>query len=384
MSQDFDLLIKGGRVIDAALNTDAVMDVGIYNSKIVAVERALPAENAKRVVNADGCIVTAGLIDYHTHFYDDATDLGLCADMSFPAASVTAAVDAGSAGVSNIAGLYKTIHTIKSIHAKAFLNVISTGMATASFSECPDPACYDEQRIYAAFEKYSDILIGLKVRIQKEKLQGFGIETLEKTIRIAECLSCPVCVHCTNPVIDCGEIADMLRPGDIFCHMYHGDGNTILNQNFSVKKQVLHARERGVLFDASNGRKNWSFKTAIPAIREGFFPDIISTDWSAQTAFINPVKMLPFIISKYVCLGMDLAFVIKACTQIPAELMDMKSKIGILSHGAYADISVLKPVEQNVTFYDTDYEKLAGNILFMPQMTIKGGRIVFAAMDFEN
>ena len=175
----------------------------------------------------------------------------------------------------------------------------------------------------------------------------------------------------------------MLRPGDVFCHMYYGDGDTILDEKGRVKPEIWKARERGVVFDACNGRNNFAFKTAVPAVREGFIPDIISTDISPITFYKQPAVSLPYLLSKYMGMGLSLEQVIDCATINPARLLGMEEELGSLNPGTEADIAVFKVKECQVTFGDYLGDVLKGDRILVPQMTIKGGEIVYCQMDFN-
>ena len=186
-----------------------------------------------------------------------------------------------------------------------------------------------------------------------------------------------------NPVIPPEEASAMLRPGDVFCHMYYGDGDTILDEKGRVKPEIWKARERGVVFDACNGRNNFAFKTAVPAVREGFIPDIISTDISPITFYKQPAVSLPYLLSKYMGMGLSLEQVIDCATINPARLLGMEEELGSLNPGTEADIAVFKVKECQVTFGDYLGDVLKGDRILVPQMTIKGGEIVYCQTDFN-
>src|SRR5262249_39546621 len=161
---------------------------------------------------------------------------------------------------------------------------------------------------------------------------------------LAEQLKCGVTVHTTNPPICPAEIAALLRPGDVYCHVYQGKGETIVGPNGKVAQGVVAARQRGVRFDTANGRFNFSFRVARAAIADGFLPDIISSDLTNKTLFGDFVFSLPFVMMKFLAMGMTLDGVVGASTAVPARQIGMQGKIGTLAPGAFADVAIFHRV----------------------------------------
>jgi predicted amidohydrolase len=220
-------------------------------------------------------------------------------------------------------------------------------------------------------------LIGLKLRQSRDVVGELGLDPLKAAIEIAEDISCPIAVHTTDPPSATDDLVELLRPGDVFVHAYHGVGNTILGANRQVLPAVRKARERGVLFDAANGRNHFSFDTAFAALADGFVPDIISTDLTTLTWNKPPAHSLPFIISKYLNMGVALPAALAACTSVPARLLGMTGVIGTLAPGAVADIAILRLEERDTEFLDSRGQKHMGNQLLIPQATVRAGHIVY-------
>ena len=166
-----------------------------------------------------------------------------------------------------------------------------------------NPKYYDEPRIAELFHRHRGQCLGLKIRLSKDIVGDLGGKPLERTLQIAERLKCPVVVHTTNPPIPPEQIAGMLRPGDVYCHVYQGTGDTIIGSDGKVRSQLFNAQRAGVLFDTANGRKNFSFQVAQAALAGGFPPDIISSDVTRKTLFSDFVFSLPFIMMKFLNLG---------------------------------------------------------------------------------
>jgi predicted amidohydrolase len=167
----------------------------------------------------------------------------------------------------------------------------------------------------------------------------------------------------------------------VFCHVFHGVGSTIIGEDHKVLPEIQEARHRGVQFDAANGRAHFAYRTARAALAEGFLPDVISTDLSTLTVFREPVIGLPFVMSKYLNMGLDLIHVVKACTSAPACLLGMEDQVGTLSNGVCADVTVLRLKQKQMVFADAAGEMMVGSQVLVPQLTICDGNILFRQMD---
>jgi len=375
-----DMRIRGGRILDPFQGLDQIADVLVHHGKITAPPVVSEPIQADQDIDAAGCIVTPGLIDFHNHIFGCGSDLCVHADAALLPSGVTAAVDAGSAGTANYE-LFLASMLLQKIRFKSFLNVCPTGLGTVQFHEELKPDAWDKRKMLEILEKHKDYLIGLKVRNSRALVGAQGLGPLKKTVELASEFGCPVCVHTTDGPTPVEDLLDCLRPGDIFCHVFHGTGETIL-KNGKVRKSVKEARQRGIIFDSANGASHFAFATAEAALAEGFFPDIISTDLSVKSLFKPPVYSLPFTLAKYLALGCNLADVIAAVTSVPARLMGMKGLIGTLAPGALADVAVFKLIDQKVTFIDTLKQVRQGNKMLLPCMTVLNGQILFRQLNF--
>jgi len=371
--------ICNGHVIDPFQMKDAVETIEIEGRKISVCD---PAGKPKfPEIDATGCYVVPGLIDFHTHVYASGCGFGVHPDL-FLATGVTTTVDGGTSGCSNFEAFYKS--TVIPSHLRIFadLNISSQGQFQLGFPENYTPEYFNESRIAELFEKYKGILVGLKMRFSKETIRNLGIKPFLKMMEIAGRLDLPVVVHTTNPPVPASQIVEHLRPGDIYCHCYQGEGETLVDKNGHVYPEFWEARERGVLFDACNGTFNFNFKVAGAAMKEGFYPDIISSDVSLHS-FGMPYycKNLPFVMSKYLDLGMSMYEVVKAATATPAKQIGMEGRLGTLCSGAIADVTVLRMARRPIVYGDRK-EEMRGTVTLIPQMTIKNGEIVFCTNDF--
>lgn len=382
-----DFIIRGGRVVDPYTAVDEIRDVVIQNAKIVDPQGE--AVECGCVIDASGCIVAPGLVDFHTHIFYEGSGSCIRPDLMI-AQGTTTAVDAGSAGTVTYEAFYKTVVAQSAVRIKSFLTTYSGGQLDFKLCEDFNPQLVNLQRMERVIDKYRDNILGLKIRLSKGVVpDDKGLDYLKRVVELAEELnrkletSLRVCVHTTNAPVTAGELAACLRPGDIFCHCYQGMGNTIVMEDGSISEQILEARKRGVIFDAANGRGNFGVETAKRALAAGFLPDIISSDLTIDKFNIPPyAKNLLTVMAKYLTMGMDFVDVLRAVTATPAQIMGMEGKIGTLKPGADADIVILKQKEKVFVQKDFKDDKLVSNILFVPQLTMCAGEINFCQTDF--
>jgi dihydroorotase len=377
-----DLLIQNGTIVDPARGLQQAEDVGIKNGRIVELAHSAPT--AGRVIDAQDCLIFPGLIDFHAHVFSPGTEFGVHADSALLPQGVTSVVDAGSAGLGNYESFVKTVAAFSQVRVFSLVNVSVTGQMTLRYDENVDPRYYDGEALKSLFAKYPGQLIGLKIRQGKDIVGELGLKPLQAALKIAEEIGCPVVVHVSDPPCTLDAIAALLRTGDVFCHVFHGRGPTIIARDGRVSPEIKAARKRGVVFDAANGKLNFSLAVARAAIADGFLPDVISTDLTTLTLYWDYAFGLPYLMSKYLALGVDLMDVAAACTATPAVLLGMKGVLGTLAPGALADVAILKPKRQPTRFFDHLGEQCRGETLLVPQMTVLGGQIVFRQIDFNH
>lgn len=374
-----DMLIKNGHVIDPARDINAVDDVAICGNRIVPVDENV-GKKAKDTVDASGCYVFPGLIDFHTHIFWGGAENGVL-PLLMSSSGVTATVDAGSSGCLNYCAFRKSVEGM--VRVKNYLSCCSVGLAGTNYHENFNPNFFDFDRIAMLKSEYPEDILGLKIRIPRQLV--IDLHPLEKALELAEKVgNMSVCVHVTNAPASMEDVAKLLRKGDIFCHVYHGTGDTILDTSDRVLPEIHEARKRGVVFDMSNGQTNFSNAVCIKALKDGFLPDVIATDMGINRFHRGlRARSLPFVMSKLLNFGMSLTEIVRCVTQTPAALMRMQEKIGTLAPGAFADICIMKKVARQVTFDDVFGDVRQGNKLLVPQMTFLNGNIVFAQGDFD-
>ena len=384
-----DYIIRGGLVMDPATGTKEVKDIVVRNMRIIDTKGEAAECKADQIIDASGKIVVPGLIDFHTHLFHEGSSICIYPDMMI-AQGTTSAVDAGSAGTSTYEAFRKSVIEQSLLRVKGFLTVYGGGQLDPKLCEDFNPALYNVDKMERVIEANRDTILGLKIRLSKGVVPTeTGADYLKAAVALADDLnerlgtSLRVCVHTTNSPVTASELADCLRPGDIFCHCYQGAGNTICREDGTMEPGVLAARERGVIFDAANGKGNFGIKAARRALAAGFEPDIISTDLTVDKFNIPPyAKNLPLVMSKYLALGMDLMTVLEKVTANPAKLMGMEGQIGTLAPGAFADIAIFDLKDRDYIQKDFCDDEISCSKILVPQLTMIAGEIQYCQSDF--
>jgi dihydroorotase len=384
--KSYNIVIKGGHVIDPKNNINTLMDIAIKDGKVAMIAKNIDASEAIQVVNAKGMYVTPGLIDIHVHFFwghDGESYMNAPASLpadgfTFPA-GVTTVVDAGSPGWKTFE-LYKKQTIDKSqTRVLAFLNIVGQGMAGGKYEN--DINEMDSQKAAEMAKKYPKEIVGFK-------LAHFNGRTWVPTDRLMEAgksANLPVIVDFggASPFLPLDSLFNVkFRPGDIYTHAFGGNGSTSPNGRESivdvttnkVKPFVIKAQNRGVIFDVGFGGSSFLFNQGTPAIKSGFYPNSISTDLHTGS-MNNAMKSMPNIMSLFMAMGMDLQSVIKASTWNPAQQI-RRPELGHLTVGAEADVAIFTLREGTFGFYARD-GKIAGKNRLETEMTIRGGSIVY-------
>jgi dihydroorotase len=378
-----DIRITGGTIVDPARGINGPGEVLVHGPSIVEAEPGSPV-HADMTIDARGCLVLPGLIDFHAHLYGGGTESGVHADTALLPMGVTTAVDAGSCGSANYESFLRTVVPASRARLFSFVNIAPDGLIVTRLEEELHPKYYDEPRLAELFHRHRGQCLGLKIRLSKTLVGDLGALPLVRTLEVAERIGCAVAVHTTNPPIAPEDIAGLLRPGDVYCHVYHGTGDTIVGADGKVGAGLRSARRAGVVFDTANGRRNFSFKVARAALADGFLPDIISSDLTRNTLFADFVFSLPFVMMKFLGMGMTLDQVVAACTSAPARQIGMEGALGTLAPGAFADVAIFRRMTKQPTVVKDDFgDALTVDDWLLPQMTILDGRIVYRQIDFQ-
>ena len=377
----YQLIIKNGIVLDPAQGLNRQIDIAVEGGRIAGLGDFSGAQ-ATQVIDASGCTVVPGLIDHHCHIYPLAA-IGLPAESVCFRSGVTTAVDAGSRGCDNFTEVVPFMRKSK-LRVLAYLHVCSTGLASLpKATEDVDPAHFNEEKIREVLAEYPDLLLGLKLRTSRGIVKEFGYKSLEASVKLAEKLDTHVMVHCTDPPGTIPELLARLHPGDIMTHVYMNKGPKLLDAEGKVCREAYEARERGILFEAADAREHFSFEVSEPAIREGFYPDILASDLTKFSMNLRPTAFsMANQVAKYTQLGIPFEKVIELCTAAPARKMGLLDEIGTLKEGASADIAVFRREESTIPFGDRPYGNPDGrehpcSWRLRTLLTVRAGEMVY-------
>jgi len=370
----FDLVLKGGRILDPAAGLDRVADIAFRNGKVAAIGDNLGPSEARRDVS--GSIVAPGLIDLHTHVYWGGTSLGVDADDYCRLSGVTTSVDTGSAGPGNFAGFRKHVIERAETRILVYLHISFAGIYAFSqrvmVGEGEDVRLMAPQECVEVANANRDVVVGVKVRIGRHAGGAAGTAPLEIALQAADELGLPVMCHIDFPPPNYGDVVAMLRPGDVLTHAFRPFPNAPLSAQGKVLPQVVAARERGVVFDIGHGMGSFAFKTARAMLANGFQPDTISSDVHALSingpAFDQTTTM-----SKFLCLGMSLNDVIAASTVNAARAI-RRTELGSLAPGAVGDATILSVENGQFDYVDVVGEHLTGEKRVVSRGVVLGGR----------
>jgi dihydroorotase len=373
----YDLVLKGGHVIDPKNGIDAVRDVAIKDHKIAAVAEHIEAGPGAKVVDVTGLYVTPGLVDIHVHVYAGtgerhsyAGDHGLYPDGFTLRSGVTTAVDAGSSGWKNFPDFKDRVIDRSITRILAFINIVGAGMRPKYEQDLNE---MDAQAAAAQALKYPQVIVGIKTA----HYDGPEWTPVERAVQAGTIANIPVMVdfgtfRSERPYEEL--VSSKLRPGDISTHMYLDDV-PMLDAQGNVRPYLFAARKRGVIFDVGHGGGSFIFRQAAPAIRQGFVPDSISTDLHNDSMNAGMKDMLN-VMSKLLNLGISLDDVIRMSTSNPAHEIK-HDELGNLSVGSDADVAVLNLEKGHFGFVDTNGARMAGDEKLICELTVRDGRVVW-------
>ena len=362
----YDLIVKGGRVIDPSVGLDAIRDVAVVAGKIAAVEADIRGDAAD-TIDARGKIVAPGLIDIHTHAARVAEGARICLQDG-----VTGWVDCGSAGADNIDQIAATARAAPQI-GRVLLNISRTGNA-------PDGELMDINRANVglargAIARHRDVVIGLKARLTHDIAGSNDLEGLRRAQQAAAPFGLPVMIHMGQSVSPMRAILPLLKRGDIITHMYAPAPNGILDDDGRLFPEVAAARRRGIIFDLGNGGNgHLRWDVVEGAAKQGFWPDTLSTDWTANSRDNLSVINFPNVMSKFIMLGMPLSQVIACATVNAAHVFPTFDDRGTLNIGAPADVAIVELREGTFEFLDNYKGIRTGHQRLFPVATVLNGK----------
>ena len=375
----YDLLLRGGHVIDARNHIDAVMDVAIKDGHIAKVAAGLKPADAIKTIDVRGLYVTPGLIDLHVHVYNGTGERGSYAgDLSVPPDGftfrngVTTVIDAGCSGWRNFEDFKDRIIDRSKTRVLAMLNIVGHGMRGGHFEQ--DMSDMDGAATAAMAARYPSVIVGIKTA----HFNGPEWTPVEQAVIAGTKANIPVMVDFgtdrpSRPLYDL--LTQKLRPGDIYTHMYSGLRQEQDPQSLGPSKAFIEGRGRGIYFDTGTGGGSFKYSLAVPMIRQGFKPDSISTDLHVDS-MNGATKDILNVASKLMVLGLSLQEVVADMTAHPAHQIK-HDELGNLSVGAIADIAVLSIQKGRFGFTDMVGGKVNGRQKLVAELTIKDGRIVY-------
>jgi dihydroorotase len=375
-SDKFDLVIKGGEVLDPSQKLRAKRDVGIRNAVIAALEPEIPDARAKQTLDAKGKLVLPGLVDMHAHVYPQVSALGLPADELVPYTATTTYVSAGDAGANTFSALKHYIAAQARSRIYAFVHISSIGLSGFPVGEMLNIDYADVDLAAKTLAENPEIVLGIKVRETLEVVGANGIEPLKRAVQACErsgVRGARVMCHIGNAPGELSALLDTLRPGDILTHAYSSTGNNTV-QNGKLIAAALAAKKRGVIIDVGHGGASFDYTVAEPAIQQGLVPDTIGSDIHAVSGNTPGMPYLPWVMSKFLNMGFSLEQVVTMATSAPAKVIGRLDKLGTLAVGAPGDVSILELVEGPVEFVDTRKNTRKGDKVLKPVATVRAGR----------
>lgn len=369
-----DLIIRDGTVVDPSQALHRRADVAIDAGRITAIDGHLTG-SGRRELDAGGQIVTPGLVDLHVHLYQHVSHYGIDPDAACLATGVTTAVDAGSAGRSTWPGLRHFVLARARMHAYALLHVSAMGMLTDAVGESADLRWLDPAATAIVAAANSDYVLGIKVRLDRNRIGESGVEPLQRAVAAADALGKPLMAHVGNTPAPLSEIAGKMRPGDIITHCFHGWAHGVLDANGRIIPSLRQAANRGVIFDVGHGAGSFSFPVAEAALDQGFVPQIISTDLHVYSVN-GPVYDLPTTMTKFLVMGLSLDEVVSRVTVAPATAMGLADAAGSLAPGRPADVTLLQEVEGPFRLDDCFGNCRTAPRALVPRAVVLGGQVL--------
>jgi dihydroorotase len=377
---EYDLLLKGGHVIDARNQMSAVRDVAIKDGTIAAVGQNLPATRALKTIDASGLYVTPGLVDIHVHVYPGEKksdyaggDWSVFPDGFTLRSCVTTVADAGSSGWRTFEDFKSRIIDQSKTRVTAFLNIVGAGMGSGPIEQ--NLADMEVEPTAAMAQKYKGVIVGIK----SAHFAGPEWTPYEKAEAVGRLANIPVMVDFGNNVRQGRTLLELFtryfRPGDIYTHMYGGRRGEQDPKTNGPSEAMIEGRKRGVIFDVGHGGTSFRWATAVPLMKAGFIPDSISTDLHAQSMNAGMKDQLN-VMGKFLAMGMSLDEVIRRSTWNPAKEIQLE-QLGNLSVGSPADVAVLRVEQGKFGFVDPSGGRIDASQRLVCEMTVRDGKMVY-------
>jgi len=373
----YDLIIKGGTVVDPSQNIHGLNDVAVQDGKIARVAPDIPGDEAKRVVEVKGKVVIPGLIDLHTHIYAGVNANGVDPDIGGVRAGVTTMVDAGSAGCDTFGGFPQHIIPNTSTEVICFLHICRTGLATT-----PDifsPSSIDLDKTVQVISENRDIIAGVKARMVSPALEIMGMEMPRLAKKAAKEAGVRLMVHIgdTEKRYDPNVIRELLpimEEGDIVTHYFTANPGGVLDSDGKLVPEAKEAHDRGVWLDTAHGRMNFSFDVGQRVLDQGVSPHCISTDLTVPGRE-RTVHSMTEMMTRFLAMGFTFDQVVTMSTENPAKAVGVEGRLGTLHAGKQADMSVLDVQDGSWVLYDVVGGSLKSDKAVVPVLSVKKGEV---------
>jgi dihydroorotase len=374
----YDLIIKGGRVIDPSQNLDDTMDIAITGDKISSVAKGISTQQGKQVIDAGDNIVTPGIIDLHCHVAGSILTMSIDPDIAGVYQGVTTVVDGGSTGEAIFGGFPRYVIPSSLTRVFCFLHLSSQGL-----SVMPELRDWDEVNVDAAastIESHRELIKGVKLRLVGNTVARDGTKLVETAKKLARQFGMPIMIHIgdlkkqVSPTLT-QEVLPLLDSGDILSHVYTAKFGSALRPDGTVLTELREAMERGVILDTALGGNNFNFEVARKSMAQGIFPTTLSTDLGGNN-LRHPVYGMTVTMTKFLALGLDLKQVIEMSTTNPARALGEENLIGSLKPGMEADVSILKLLNGKWNLVDSEQQVVEVDSLISPVTTIKAGQVI--------
>ena len=370
----YDLLIKGGHLIDPSQGLSAKKDLALSEGKVACMGEDIAPRAARQTLDAADRIVRPGLIDLHVHIYQGVSHYGIAADPTCLAKGVTTAVDAGSSGAQTFPGLRQYVIEVSSTRLYAFLNLSLFGMISRKVGELEDLRYVDKKQAIQVVEDNRDVIQGIKIRLSRSIAGEHDLAALKLARETSDAVGMPMMVHVGGTASPLKDILAEMKGGDIVTHCFHGHEHGVLDGKGKVLPEVRKAVERGVILDVGHGAGSFTFEVAKKAMAQELVPQTISSDLHVYN-LNGPVFDLATTVSKFLHLGLPLEEAIRRVTETPAKVLGMEKILGTLQVDAVGDVSIFHLEEGEFILQDTAGQTEMGRKKLTPRTVVKDGKI---------
>ena len=378
-SSTYDLLLKGGTLLDPARAIHNRRDLAFQDGRVAAVAERIDPSLASNVVDVSGKLVTPGLIDLHGHFYHGGNGSGVHADQNCLSAGVTTGIDAGSAGFLNYGAMKDYVFPAHRTRLLAFLHIGAVGLAVNRIlgGGLQDIRVIDVDRTADAIKTNPGFFFGVKVRMHVDAVAHWDAATAMRLARAAaDQAGGRLMVHVSGTPIPLPDVLEFLGPGDIATHAFNGNPEGILDRKGKLRPEVRAAAERGVVMDLGHAGVHCDVEVAKAALEQGLPPDTISTDIHLSPPG-RTVYLMNDLISKFHALGMTLEETVAASTSRPAAVLGLQDSLGSLAPGMAGDAAVFDLREGRFVWHDMAGHNVEGKVRLDTFLTVRDGRVVW-------